>query len=397
MRSETANRSERGAVLVHVALALLALMSLTTFVVDYGALWTSRGQAQNAADAAALAGAVSLAYDNNPQTAHESATSMLQSHWIWGQPPIVNPTDITISPCPDDVTQTCVKVDVYRNQARGNPIPMIFGRLLGLTHQGVRATATGQVFVTNSGDCFKPWGLADKWTETDPSGWGAGAYYNPPLDSYAPPSSSGPGTGFTVQADHGRALHLKLGQSGDVINGGWFQAINTERNGNMAAYQALVAECEPALFKIGDSIPRNTRPYGTLLTETQSGVGSIIAHDPLASWDPTANGGQGGVINSCAQATPPCVDSWTGLPHRVSPRVVTVPVFDLDHYMATGGPGAGTVRVVNMVGFFVSGMVGNDVFGYVVSKPGVQIPCSPGPCPTAHGSAVFTKITSLVR
>ena len=47
------SRSETGAVLVHAALVLIGLMALSTFVVDYGVLWASRRQAQNAADAGA--------------------------------------------------------------------------------------------------------------------------------------------------------------------------------------------------------------------------------------------------------------------------------------------------------------------------------------------------------
>ena len=48
---------ERGAVLVHVAVAMLALIAFSALAIDYGALLVSRSQAQNAADAAALAGA----------------------------------------------------------------------------------------------------------------------------------------------------------------------------------------------------------------------------------------------------------------------------------------------------------------------------------------------------
>ncbi len=51
--------------LVHTALVLIGLMALSTFVVDYGILWASRRQAQNAADAGALAGAVHMLYDTN--------------------------------------------------------------------------------------------------------------------------------------------------------------------------------------------------------------------------------------------------------------------------------------------------------------------------------------------
>ena len=51
--------------LIQVAVALLGLIALSAFVFDYGVMWVSRGQAQNSADAGALAGAVALAFDNS--------------------------------------------------------------------------------------------------------------------------------------------------------------------------------------------------------------------------------------------------------------------------------------------------------------------------------------------
>src|SRR3989442_15801258 len=47
---------DRGPILVQVASALVAFTMLSAFVIDYGVLVISRGQAQAAADAAALAG-----------------------------------------------------------------------------------------------------------------------------------------------------------------------------------------------------------------------------------------------------------------------------------------------------------------------------------------------------
>src|SRR6188472_1249930 len=55
---------EQGAVLVQVAIAILVLTAMTTFVVDHGVVLVSRGQAQNAADAGALSGAIARAYDD---------------------------------------------------------------------------------------------------------------------------------------------------------------------------------------------------------------------------------------------------------------------------------------------------------------------------------------------
>ena len=54
----------RGAILVHVAVALLMLAALSAFAIDFGLFSWSRGQAQNAADAGAMAGAAALAFDN---------------------------------------------------------------------------------------------------------------------------------------------------------------------------------------------------------------------------------------------------------------------------------------------------------------------------------------------
>ena len=63
-RVQRAVSDERGAVLVQVAIAILVLTAMATFVVDHGVLWVSRGQAQNAADAGALSGAIARAYDD---------------------------------------------------------------------------------------------------------------------------------------------------------------------------------------------------------------------------------------------------------------------------------------------------------------------------------------------
>jgi Flp pilus assembly protein TadG len=125
-----ASESERGAVLVHVALAIIGLTAFTTFVVDYGVLWASRRQAQNAADGAALSGAVALAFDDPTNTtstgpAYLSAQTVVNASRVWGEIPVA---DITISAavCPaEHAGGLCVKVDVFRNQARGNPLPVL--------------------------------------------------------------------------------------------------------------------------------------------------------------------------------------------------------------------------------------------------------------------------------
>src|SRR6478672_3572502 len=139
---------ERGAVLVQVAIAILVLTALATFVVDHGVLWVSRGQAQNAADAGALSGAIARAFDEvtdltaSNGKAFTSAMSAALANKVWSAAPTAQVSWV----CPAGVPGRCVRVDVYRNGEFGStPLPTIFGKLLNISSQGVRATATAQV------------------------------------------------------------------------------------------------------------------------------------------------------------------------------------------------------------------------------------------------------------
>jgi len=75
--------------------------------------------------------------------------------------------------CPPGVAGGgCVRVDVYRNGELASPtLPVLFGPVLGITTQGVRATATAQASAANGTDCLKPWAVADKWLERDDPPW----------------------------------------------------------------------------------------------------------------------------------------------------------------------------------------------------------------------------------
>ena len=63
----TRRRNDRGAILIHVAVALLGLLAFSAFSIDHGVMMLSRGQAQNAADAGALAAALYMAHDAGDQ------------------------------------------------------------------------------------------------------------------------------------------------------------------------------------------------------------------------------------------------------------------------------------------------------------------------------------------
>src|SRR5262249_59739843 len=70
MRFHHLHRDERGMSFVFVGFGFMGFLAATTLAVDVGMVMTARSQAQNAADAGALAGAVALTFnDFNDRTA----------------------------------------------------------------------------------------------------------------------------------------------------------------------------------------------------------------------------------------------------------------------------------------------------------------------------------------
>ena len=160
--------------LVHVAVALMMLIALSAFAVDFGLFWLGRGQAQNSADAGAIAGAIGLAYDSSTDTsdtgpAKLSALTAARANLVAGQQPAVNVTDdITFVDCPDGTkAPACIRVNVYRDNAHGNPLPTWFGNLVGVTSQDTKATATAEAGGANATNCLRPWMIPDKWSESE--------------------------------------------------------------------------------------------------------------------------------------------------------------------------------------------------------------------------------------
>ena len=411
---------DRGAITIFVAMALLTLLTFSAFVVDYGIMWVSRREAQNAADAAAMAGARSLPINGGTDAeATAAAVAFAAQSAIWGQYPAA--ADVVVSPlpfaCPAGTSGggACIRVDVLRGTPDhdGNPhantLPTFFGPLIGLTSQGVRATATAQGAPGNGTPCSRPWVVADRWLKNPPP-WTQNSTFNPPpggLDSYIPPSLPGT-TGFTVADNYGLQLVLKPGIIG-TWSAGWTQEIDL--GGATSADQ--ISSCPSAVpvptvglydpsvgpcANIGDAtdpargcINVQTAPSPTVWS---AGVTALVDLDPGATWNPP-----NGVIGSNA---------------AMSPRIVPLIVFNtLAYYFenqppACGGSGSGCVaQVVNMVGFFVEGMCNtvtldpgitcpdpsNDVVGRLMSYP-AQILTGAG---TVTPAASFLTVTRLVR
>ncbi len=373
--------SERGAMLAQAVIALLALIGITTFVVDYGVLWVGRNAAQNSADAGALAGATAMAFDNYTDRtvtgpAVQNALRIAKDNLVADQRPAVDPTtDITFPTCPDG-SDGCIKVTVYRNQSHSNPLPTIFGNIVGLTKQGVLATATAEVMAGNASNCIKPWVVVDQWQENlAPVGFynkyyncGSGVCtYTGPVDKYVAPSPTDPGTGYNLTNNFGNTFVLKAGSPSSTVQPGFYYPVdlplppsgNYVTGGNQ--YRTNIASCTNYPVKIGDTLPPET---GNMVGPTSQGITDLYDLDPSAYWNGTD------VVNSCAPGCNPA----TGL----SPRVIAIALVNPDtlaySQVASGGKNL-TLTITNIMGFFINAPPdkSGNVTGILMSYPGLTI------------------------
>ena len=156
--------SERGAILIHVAVGLIALIAFSALVVDYGVLWVSRHQAQNAADAAAHAAADTTrrsAIRPIRRAARNVAPCRCRAEQDLGSGSRRHRGGHHVSGLPAGSARCAghvraggrVSQPASRRQSHSR---CSLVRSSALTQQGVRATATAQMFVGDEADCVKP-------------------------------------------------------------------------------------------------------------------------------------------------------------------------------------------------------------------------------------------------
>jgi hypothetical protein len=365
---------------------MLALLAFSTFVIDYGVYWTARRQAQNAADSGALAGALAMALDDAPAVddglAEDAARAAAQSNRVWGQSANLLPEDITFVPCPETPSATCIRVEVWRHEARGNALPMFFGNLVNLATQNVRAVAMAEVAPGTATDCLKPFGVPD--------------YYDPALgvDSYSYP-------GYTLDTHLGTEVLLKSAPQTEIarLSPGWFRLLDLVGEGQAGGTgseegtKAQIMSCVADVLGVGDVLIDQN---GNLGNNVSDAVNQLFELDDEAYFD-----GQK-VVNSCADDGSCYKIVYTGNGNQTaevpdpgrtySPRILMIPVFDPVKFFADG-----TIEVVNVFGFFIEERMGNppdfELRGTLVEHPGM-IGDGAG---TVPGSAAFLKVVRLIR
>ena len=377
-------RDERGMALVYVSLGFMGFLAATTIAIDVGMFMTARSQAQNAADAGALAGAVALAFnDYNDRTttgpAVQSALHAARANNVIGSAPSIVPADVTFPLGPTGLNNR-VQVTVYRTVARTNPIPTLFGVIFGVPTVDITATATAEASPANEETCILPFAVPDRWQENtsppfDPSTstfdmYDASGNLLAHPDVYIPVGQPG-ATGYDATRDTGVELVLKANNQNKTAPS-FYNPWAPSGGIGASYYSDNISGCNTTKVSVGDSLLAEP---GNMVGPTAQGVQALVDEDPTAYWDPA-----------------PGCNCVKGSAFGVSPRIRPLPLYNPEAYETGKQNGRNaTMEVGNYLGFFVEPMQGNSVMGRIVPISGLVN----GGLPTPTGA--FPKAIRLVQ
>jgi Flp pilus assembly protein TadG len=384
MRIERLRRDESGMSYVFIGLSMMAFMSASMLAIDVGMLMTARNQAQNSADAGALAGATALLFDdyNNRTPTGPAVTNAIlgaKSNWVMSGQVSVNPADVVFLNDPSGQNDR-VKVTVYRQAARGNAVSTLIARFFGTATADIGATATAEAAPSNAMTCVKPFTIPDKWIEKQTPPWDGDDGFdivdkkgkpiaNP--DVYIGPEDPANYTGYNAERDAGITIILKA-DNGTKIAPSFYQAWDMPLyNAGGSDYRDNIGHCNTSVMGYGDLIV--PKP-GMMTGPTAQGMRDLIDRDPNASWNSSTNKPDSAM--------------------HPSPRVVAIPLFDPVYYDEGKRNGrTASLKFVNYLGFFVERMQGNEVVGRITPIGGLRKGVGFGPAPVT----AFPRTIRLVQ
>jgi len=157
---------ESGFSLVFVGLGFMGFLAASMLAIDVGMLMSARSQAQNSADAGALAGATSLAFDDwydrtptGPAVVNSKATA--KANLIQGGEPTVDDADVVFLNDPAGEPNR-VQVTVHRT------VNTLIAKYFGVNTANINAVATAEASPANAMTCVKPFTIPDRWVEKNP-------------------------------------------------------------------------------------------------------------------------------------------------------------------------------------------------------------------------------------
>ena len=362
--------SERGSVVVMIAVSLFAMLALAALAIDLASIRDAKAEAQRSADVIALAGAA--AFRDYPWTnaltvdsAQQWALVVARANKVradtldlrnetsqtatfpWGSVRVVQTNEVTLNVIPDS--------QKVRAWVRHPGIQTFFGGLLGVPYGHVQAMATA--WATTQGPtvkCLKPFAMPDMWFESDtinqdvnknhymdpittvvgktqdgeswkyqPASIGGQDYYLPynpdvPNDPTHPQTGYGSGlrSSQNYDGDIGLPILLKP-QTGSgntkpaaerMGNAFWMLNLNPDLNFK----EEVQSNCAKA--SVGDSVPYDNGSK----TAVRQAIDALVNQDLGAHWDNTTHRVEGSSF-----------PNWTD-----SPRVVIVALIDPKYWIA---------------------------------------------------------------
>jgi Flp pilus assembly protein TadG len=313
-------RERRGFTLILIVTLMTVLLGATALVVDAGLLYLYRGQLQNAADASALAGAISLAKGGTTSSV-DSAIAYDSRNRVGGLTTTLAAGDVV----PGTWTRAGGFVSTAGDWTTGNPFAVktttrytsnysIFARYLGFTSKALTATAVAVHGSVGAADCVRPWAVPyQDMLDALPGGHSASTYDLTTAD-VALLAAMGPGNAIELNepgsgegAPHQmRAVELPAGEYADGTAGSpWGNSGKQYRDAISESCAALAADMGTHT-SVGVNDWLQTVP-GQKVGDTEKGVsalcgGSDTCAPPVrvntAIWDTYGNG-PGGHCSGC--------------------------------------------------------------------------------------------------
>lgn len=373
---------ERGFSLVFVAVGLMGFLAASMLAIDVGMLMTARNQAQNSADAGALAGATALAFDDwNDRSATGPAVSnalaAARANQVMSGVVSVTVPDVVFLNDPNGLNDR-VQVTVYRNANRSNALPTLIAQYFGIATVDVSAVATAEASPANAETCVKPWTIPDKWVENTAPPWSPTSTFDlfdsqgnplPNPDVYIPvdqPNYSG----YNAVTDAGTQVVLKP-NNGSKTFPSFYNAWAIPPSTGSNWYSNNIQSCNTYIQPIGDLLLMEP---GNQVGPTSQGTQALIDRDPGAYWD-----------TNCR-----CVK---GSAFGKSPRIAIIPVYD-PYYYETGKKNGRTasLKVANWIGIFIESIQAGNVTGRITQPGGLRVN-NLGPAPVG----AFPRVIRLVQ
>jgi Flp pilus assembly protein TadG len=370
---------------VFIGMGMMAFLSASMLAIDVGMLMTSRNQAQNAADAGALAGATALVfndYDNRTPTgpAVTHAIAAAKANDVMGADVAVETSDVTF-PLDPSGDANRVSVEVFRTAARGNPVSTLIAQFFGASMKtaNIAASATAEASPANAMTCVKPFTIPDKWIERQTAPWDGNDTYDAfnnkgvPLanpDIYIGADKAGY-TGYNQESNRGQKLVIRAATGQNITVSFYFSLSIGGMDGTGGdPYRWNIENCNTTIMHWGDPLVQEP---GAMEGPTIQGADALIARDPGAYWDTTTN-------------------SVKGSTFAQSPRTFPIPLYDPIVY-DSGKRNGRTADLVtaNWIGFFLESTAGNGLNGRIVPIKGIRDKTGP------HPDGIFPMAIRLVK